>query len=204
MFSQREKSPVTTAHRTFLGVMALFTALTLSLHSALAENSYRELEWIELIPDEVLEILMNPPETLMNIADGSELDVLPSEGGDSAIYGMGEEAQRYEEALQSTEVKQEFNGKRVKIPGFIVPLAFDETRMISEFFLVPYFGACLHSPPPPPNQIIHSKFAGGISLDDIYEPFWLEGTLSVGIEATDIGTAAYKIDVDRVLRYNEG
>ncbi|MEM0953414.1 MAG: DUF3299 domain-containing protein [Pseudomonadota bacterium] len=178
--------------------------LLLCASSASAEQTYREIEWIELIPEEVLEILMNPPETLMNIADGSELDKLPSEGGDSAVYGMGAEAQRYEEALQSTEVKAEFDGERVKIPGFIVPLAFDETRMISEFFLVPYFGACLHSPPPPPNQIIHSKFDGGISLDDIYEPFWLEGTLSVGMEATDIGTAAYKIAVDRVLRYDEG
>jgi hypothetical protein len=84
-----------------------------------------------------------------------------------------------------------------------VPLAFDETRLISEFLLVPYFGACLHSPPPPPNQIIHSKFTGGLSVEDIYDPYWLEGTLSVGVEATELGTAAYRIDVDRVSLYYE-
>jgi len=180
-------------------------ALVFALQSApsSAEDEYREIEWIELIPDSVLEVLLNPPDALSAIADGSPQDILPSEGGDG-LYGASPEAERYEAALQSTEVKTEFDGARVKIPGFIVPLAFDKTRMVSEFFLVPYFGACLHSPPPPPNQIIHSNFTGGISLDDIYEPFWLEGTLSVGTEITELGTAAYKIDVDRVLRYDEG
>jgi hypothetical protein len=171
--------------------------------TAQAKEDYRTIEWIDLIPEEDLDALMNPPDALAAIIDGSAQDQLPADGG--AVPGLGdsEKAQRYQAALESTAVKAEFDGQQVRIPGFIVPLAFDETRMITEFFLVPYFGACLHSPPPPPNQIIHSRFGGGLSLDDIYDPYWLEGTLSVGIEATDLGTAAYRIEVDRISRYDD-
>lgn len=166
-------------------------------------RSYHTLEWIDLLPPEDLEALLNPPEALSAIEDGSAEDQFSPDGGLPGSFGDSDVARRFEAALQSTTVRGEFDGTQVRIPGFVVPLAFDETRMISEFFLVPYFGACLHTPPPPPNQIIHSKFAGGLSLDDIYEPYWLEGTLTVELEETDLGTAAYRIDVDRMLRYEE-
>jgi len=170
---------------------------------AATEREYRTVEWEELIPPADLEVLMNPPDYIESIEDGSALDKLDPEGNVSGAFADNEAAQRYEAALQSTAVREEFNGARIRIPGFIVPLAFDETRMISEFFLVPYFGACLHSPPPPPNQIIYGAFPGGISLDDIYYPFWLEGTLSIGIEETELGTAAYRMTVDSVVEYDE-
>ena len=180
--------------------------LTLSIAGAGAadepSDGYRTIDWIELIPDDDLDALMNPPDVLSMIADGSAQDVVPGES-DKSVYGLDEQSKRYEAALQSTAVKSEFDGQKVRIPGFVVPLAFDETRMISEFLLVPYFGACLHSPPPPPNQIIHSRFTGGLSVEDIYDPYWLEGTLSVGVEATELGTAAYRIDADRVSLYYE-
>jgi hypothetical protein len=189
---------------TFSSLPGLILLLLLSIvgSAAAAADAYRTLEWVELIPDADLDALMNPPDMLSMIADGSDRDVLPGEPG-APQYGSDERSQRYEAALQSTAVKGEFDGKKVRIPGFIVPLAFDETRMVSEFLLVPYFGACLHSPPPPPNQIIHSRFTGGLSVEDIYDPFWLEGTLSVGVEATELGTAAYRMDVDRVSHFYE-
>jgi hypothetical protein len=188
----------------YLSAAALLLALSIAGAGAAAEPSdgYRMIDWIELIPDDDLDALMNPPDVLSMIADGSAQDIVPGES-DEAVYGLDEQSQRYEAALQSTAVKSEFDGQKVRIPGFVVPLAFDETRMISEFLLVPYFGACLHSPPPPPNQIIHSRFTGGLSVEDIYDPYWLEGTLSVGVEATELGTAAYRIDVDRVSLYYE-
>jgi hypothetical protein len=190
---------------TFLPALACVLALSgTDIRGAHAGDSegYRTIDWIELIPDDDLDALMNPPDVLSMIADGSAQDVLPGESG-APDYGLDEQSRRYEAALQSTAVKTEFDGQKVRIPGFVVPLAFDETRLISEFLLVPYFGACLHSPPPPPNQIIHSKFTGGLSVEDIYDPYWLEGTLSVGVEATELGTAAYRIDVDRVSLYYE-
>mgnify|MGYP006305182569 FL=1 len=193
-----------TAGRQLLGaLLALGAGLLLAAaQPAAADDGYRTIEWTDLIPADDLDALLNPPDALAAIADGSAEDQLPAGDGASAL-GDSEKARRYEEALQSTAVRTEFDGTRVRIPGFVVPLAFDETRLISEFFLVPWFGACLHTPPPPPNQIIHSQFGGGLSLDDIYDPYWLEGTLSVGVEATDLGTAAYRMEVDRVTRYDE-
>ena len=54
---------------------------------------------------------------------------------------------------QSFDVNPEYLGKRIVLPGFIVPTAYNEEREVTEFFLVPFFGACIHVPPPPPNQI---------------------------------------------------
>lgn len=185
-------------------IVLLFAPIIVGAVADAAEQSgeYRTIDWIELIPDDDLDALMNPPDVLSTIADGSVQDVLPNES-DQPAYRLDDQSQRYEAALQSTAVRSEFDGQKVRIPGFVVPLDFDDTRMVSEFLLVPYFGACLHAPPPPPNQIIHSSFTGGLSVDDIYQPFWLEGTLSVGVEATELGTAAYGIDVDRVSFYYE-
>lgn len=202
--------PLTQRHP---GLSALAVVLLLAAGAAeplMADNagggraSYLTLEWTDLLPPEDLEALLNPPESLAAIEDGSAEDQLAPDGGLPGSFGDSDVARRFEAALQSTAVRGEFDGTQVRIPGFVVPLAFDETRMISEFFLVPYFGACLHTPPPPPNQIIHSTFTGGLSLDDIYEPYWLEGTLTVDLEETELGTAAYRIDVDRITRYEDG
>lgn len=188
----------------FLAALLLVFSWTLVAAEASAQNAgtYRTIEWVDLLPDDDLDALLNPPEMLAGIEDGSPEDQLTADGGLPGGYGDSDVARRFEAALQSTAVRAEFDGTRVRIPGFVVPLAFDETRMISEFFLVPYFGACLHLPPPPPNQIIHSTFTGGLSLNDTYEPYWLEGTLSVELEENELGISAYSINVDRISRYD--
>jgi len=183
--------------------VSLFITLLCLVSGLAAAEDYQTIEWTELIPPEELEVLLNPPAAIAAIPDGSALDQYPSAEEAAQLLGDTEEGRRYQAALQSTTVRGEYDGQRVRIPGFVVPLAFDEQRMISEFFLVPYFGACLHAPPPPPNQIIHSRFSGELSLEDIYDPFWLEGTLSVGTESTLIGTSAYRMQVDRVSRYED-
>ncbi|HCG90056.1 MAG TPA: DUF3299 domain-containing protein, partial [Alteromonas macleodii] len=70
-----------------------------------------------------------------------------------------------------------FDGKRVKIPGFVVPLE-GTAELTTEFLLVPYFGACIHVPPPPSNQIVYVKFEEGVRIDNIYDAIWVTGELS--------------------------
>jgi hypothetical protein len=41
-------------------------------------------------------------------------------------------------------------GMKARLPGYVVPLD-TQPAGIKEFLLVPYFGACIHSPPPPAN-----------------------------------------------------
>jgi hypothetical protein len=87
---------------------------------------------------------------------------------------------RLEETVQAlfddAPVNDKLDGKRVKIPGFVLPLEFNNT-MLTEFLLVPYFGACTHTPPPPANQIIYGKLKTETELNDIYRPVWITGTL---------------------------
>lgn len=110
-----------------------------------------------------------------------------------------------------TSVASDLDGQQVRIPGYLLPL---ETtgRKVSEFLLVPYFGACIHVPPPPPNQIIHVKMKkGSYSSKGLFDPVWVTGVLSVQATVQDLfledGTAGidigYAIQASRVERYQE-
>ena len=87
------------------------------------------------------------------------------------------------------------------IPGFIVPTEYNDDKKITSFFLVPYFGACIHLPPPPPNQIIHVRFEEGVSLDDSYEPHMVMGELTSEVTRNNLADSAYSIVAEGVDIY---
>lgn len=89
-------------------------------------------------------------------------------------------------------VKQSLDGKEVKIPGFVVPLEGDD-ESLTEFLLVPYFGACIHVPPPPSNQIVYVKFEKGVPVDNLYDAIWVTGTLSTQAWQGDIASVGYSL-----------
>ncbi len=127
---------------------------------------------------------------------------------DSIDKGIGQstatpspEEQAYSAALQSTNVNADLNQKNVRLPGFIVPVEYNDDQVVTEFFLVPYFGACIHVPPPPPNQIIYVKYPKGLSLSALYDPFWIKGELQTEIIKNDIATSAYAISADDIKPY---
>jgi uncharacterized protein len=101
----------------------------------------------------------------------------------------------------SFNVNKELDGASVKLPGFIVPLDVGKDGMVSEFFLVPYFGACIHVPPPPPNQIVHVRVPKGIALDSIYEAYWVTGRMKIENKTSRFGAAAYTLTADKVEVY---
>jgi len=76
------------------------------------------------------------------------------------------------------------------VPGYVVPFDFSADAEHKEFLLVPYFGACLHTPPPPPNQIIFIKADPAAKILDIEDPVWIEGTLSTGEFKSDLGDSS--------------
>lgn len=90
-------------------------------------------------------------------------------------------------------VVEALNGKFVKIPGFVVPLEGDADTT-SEFLLVPYFGACIHVPPPPPNQLVYVKFSEGAPIDNLYDAIWVVGKLSTTGWSGDIATVGYSLE----------
>jgi len=198
---------VTTTQRVFACCM-LSVSLLLSVRgvadAALRESAGNEefdtIEWTDLIPPEELEILMNPPDYITEIKDGSVEDQISSQIG-SSIGAASDD--RYQQALVSTSVNTEMDDSMVRLPGFIVPVEFDDDQTITQFFLVPYFGACLHMPPPPPNQIILVDYARGLELEELYTPFWISGQLSTSVTENALATSAYSMRMMNYEPYTE-
>ena len=69
------------------------------------------------------------------------------------------------------------NNKDIRIPGYLLPLEYADNKKITEFLLVPFFGACIHTPPPPPNQIIQVEFEQGFKSAGLFQPVMVEGKL---------------------------
>lgn len=105
-------------------------------------------------------------------------------------------------AWDDAPVNAELVGQQVRIPGFVVPLE-DSKEGLKEFLLVPYFGACIHSPPPPANQIIHvlpnPPVKGVRSMDTV----WISGKLTTGKTDTYMGASGYRIEATSVSPYTE-
>lgn len=166
----------------------------------LPRSAFKRIEWTDLIPKDDLDALLNPPDYINDIEDGSIEDQISSQvkGAIGAAHD-----DRYQQALVSTTVIEEMDGKAVQIAGFIVPLEFNDQQIITQFFLVPFFGACIHVPPPPPNQIIFVDYPQGLHLKALYDPFWISGILEVSLTESDLGTSAYSIDMQYHDKYKD-
>ncbi len=194
-------------HRLTTGIVVAVTTLILQLvlssgsQAVNEEASFVTIEWVSLIPEDVLEILLNPPEYISDIEDGSADDTISSQIKNALTAASDD---KYQQALVSTEVNADMNGAMVRIPGFVVPLEFNDDQTVTQFFLVPYFGACLHMPPPPPNQIILVNAAGqGIPMPDLYVPFWISGKLETTISENEIAMSAYSLEMMAHEIYDE-
>ncbi len=94
-----------------------------------------------------------------------------------------------------------YDDVKIRMPGYTVPFSYDAKAEITEFLLVPYFGACIHAPPPPPNQTIFVRTEDPILLKDLPQAVWIEGTLHAQKQESDLADAAYIIDLTRVEKY---
>ena len=134
----------------------------------------RAITWETLLPvDERADFNPNPPPPVHSYLGEGSLPALQS---------------------GSYSVNPDLNNKDVKIPGFVVPLDTDKKGKLIDFFLVPYFGACIHVPPPPPNQIVYVTMKKGVPLSSMQDAQWVTGTLHASIKKSDLGAAAYTLD----------
>lgn len=167
---------------------------------ATSTPTFKNIDWADLMPEQDLEALLNPPSYV------TETEDLPLEDRVSkqllnALEAAGDD--RYQQALVSTNVVPEMDGKSVRVPGFIVPLEFNDDQTITQFFLVPFFGACIHVPPPPPNQVIFVSYPQGFKLDDLYDPIWVSGILETSLVQNDMAVAAYSLKMLSFEIYTE-
>ena len=100
---------------------------------------------------------------------------------------------------------RELMGKSVKIPGFAVPLEGDDGfEYVKEFLLVPTFGACIHVPPPPPNQVIHVILDKSVHFEKLLYAVWITGIIEIGeyfLEgSSDFGKQTYDTETSYLIR----
>ncbi len=164
-------------------------ALCLLIGLNVQAEEARELMWDELMPDDWVE--GNPleaasPGQLAGLDDYSEESVK-----------LFEEFDRWR---ASAPVVEALDGQRVKIPGYVVPLEFEE-RSVSEFLLVPYFGACIHVPPPPKNQIVYVQSDDALEVEGLFQAVWVTGRLATEAKLNEVGDAGYTLTAEKVEPY---
>jgi len=86
----------------------------------------------------------------------------------------------------ATAVSEDLVGKSIMLPGYIVPLEFDDENVV-EFLLVPTAGACIHTPPPPANQIVHVTYPQGFKFTSLQQPVWISGKMQTGTSQHNVG-----------------
>lgn len=149
---------------------------------------FRDISWDDLIPADW------KPEELFKDFDFAEL----TDNDPRALELM----KKLREEWDRAPVVQALNGQRVRIPGFVVPLD-NEGGAIRDFLLVPYFGACIHTPPPPANQLIHVQPDKPVPGKWNMAPVWVSGELAVERYDSDLGNAGYRLRGVRVEEFKE-
>ncbi|MCF8880258.1 DUF3299 domain-containing protein [Hyphobacterium sp. SN044] len=140
------------------------------------ENGITTINWDHLLPEGEMERI----ETLYRVAQSmNEMDHF---GGQMPQIG-------------TFNVEQRLIGRTIRMPGFILPLDLQPEGDITEFLLVPYFGACVHTPPPPPNQIVYVTSDTPVVVEELWAPVWVTGTLSGDAHDNDLGDAAYTLSL---------
>ncbi|CAI8999811.1 Lipoprotein [Pseudomonas chlororaphis] len=164
-------------------LLALLMLVALPLWAA----EPRDLAWSEMIPPDAPAEVPN----MKPLHDLSQMsDALAAESAPAAKQDM-----------PNAPVVQSLDGLSVRLPGYIVPLEVSEEGRTTEFLLVPYFGACIHVPPPPSNQIVHVKSEVGVKLDELYQPYWIEGPMQVKASTSDIADAGYQMEAQKIYVY---
>lgn len=105
------------------------------------------------------------------------------------------------QSMPNAPVVAALDGVLIKLPGYMVPLENDAKGRVTEFLLVPYFGACIHVPPPPSNQIVHVRYPQGVVQEALYQPFWVEGPLQVAQTRSELAETGYAMQASRVYPY---
>ena len=170
--------------------LALCIALVAVGPAMAAPDEVRDLEWEELMPEG-----WDPLAELDALTTGDDLEDL----SDNSVQAI-ELFNAYQEAVRSAPVVPELDGQKVRLPGFVVPLDFEGTET-SEFLLVPYFGACIHVPPPPSNQIVYVKTVAGYPLQELFDPVWVTGEIRTHAHLNEVGDAGYTLQATIIEPY---
>lgn len=92
------------------------------------------------------------------------------------------------------------SGANVKIAGYMVPFD-DGFEEVNEFLLVPTAGACIHTPPPPANQIVYAQMSGGRTAKvEMMYSIWACGRLDIASTESVYGPTGFRMNVAEIRR----
>lgn len=118
---------------------------------------------------------------------------------DAARYGAELDTIQHKLVALQTMTNDALNGRQVRLSGYLLPLEMD-AGTVSEFLLVPFVGACIHVPPPPPNQIVQVALASSYPAERLYAPVTVTGTLTTTEGQVDLYLVDGSAKVDRGYR----
>lgn len=158
------------------------------LDEELAKRGVKRIGWEDLMPEGEQERLaqMYAAQTALLYSGGG---IAEGSAGDAAVQ------------IGTFNTVKALNGTKIRIPGYTVPFDFSADAQIKEFLLVPYFGACIHSPPPPPNQTVFVMAEKPIKMKDLAQAVWIEGTIYTQTQESDLADAAYTIKLTAIEEY---
>ena len=154
--------------------------------AATAAHTFREITWDELVPKD-----WDPLKQFKDMNFGVLNDADPR---------AAEMLKKMREVWDNAPVNDTLDGQSIRIPGYIVPLEESKAGM-KEFLLVPYFGACIHTPPPPSNQIIHVLPARAPKNLHSMDTVWVNGRLKAFRSDTFMGASGYRMDAAAIEPY---
>lgn len=153
-------------------------------------GAVRHIKWQELVPAG-----WDPAKLLREKFNDPQLAVLND--ADPRVQAMMEELRTI---WDNAPVNPAMDGVTGRVPGYVVPLE-DSRAGLKSFLLVPYYGACIHSPPPPANQIIHVVLSKPVKGFQTMDTVWVQGRLSAARNQSDMGVSGYRLDAIRVDPY---
>ena len=149
-----------------------------------------EIEWGDLIP----RAAPNPIEEMQ-----SRLGLTEEDGSLSTPRGVIQHGQLGTVA-GGADVVTDYNGETVTLSGYVIPLDYTANG-IESFMLVPFVGACIHVPPPPPNQLVFVITETPFMVRGLFEPFTVTGEFGTATTTTDLAQVGYFMKADEVAPY---
>jgi len=154
-----------------------------------AHSPFVEIDWDDLMPADWF-----PENPFIDYTD----DELAAISDDSP---EGQELMAVlADILDNAPIVEALDGKQIRLPGFVVPLDFAATE-VTEFLLVPYYGACIHVPPPPANQMVYVTTETPAPIQGLFDIVWVDGTLRAHGVDSEFGVAGYTLEAYAVSPY---
>ena len=144
-------------------------------------NEMRRIEWKDLTPPLSPGAQQAAAELNMRIDQMSDIEIATAMDKIDA---------------EGNSLMTELDDSTVELEGYLVPIDFN-VETVTDFVMVPYFGACIHVPAPPPNQTVFVKFRDGIPMSEFeqnyYYPFKVRGKIKVARTKTELAEVGYQV-----------